>query len=94
MSYNDTVYRQMLVRGARFEYKLPPFITARSKGPMAPERVKDDWQGQSAEVLMAKGDFLPPGVRDCPRAFVVPARESGERAKSRRFRANQRQRLS
>lgn len=93
-SYNDQVYRLMLGRGGEYEHKLPPFISARSKGPMPAERIKIDWQGQSAETLMAKGDFLPPGVRDCPRAFTVPARESGERAKSRRFHANQRQRLS
>ena len=93
-SYNDHVYRQMLVRGGEHEYKLPPFISARNKGPMPAERVKADWKGESAETLMAKGDFLPPGVRDCPRAFTVPARESAQRAKSKRYLANQSQRLS
>ncbi|KAH0282694.1 hypothetical protein M436DRAFT_62605 [Aureobasidium namibiae CBS 147.97] len=94
MSYNDAVYRQMLVRHGDHEYKLPPFVQARSKGPMPTERVKTDWQGQSAEFLLAKGDFLPTGVRDCPRAFTVPARESSQRIKNKRFLANQSQRLS
>ena len=94
MSYNDTVYRQMLVRRGGHEYKLPSFVQARNKGPMPTERVKADWKGQSAEVLLAKGDFLPSGVRDCPRAFTVPPRESTQRAKSKRFLANQSQRLS
>jgi hypothetical protein len=69
-------------------------MSARKKGPMPAERVKSDWKGQSPDVLMAKGDLLPPGVRDCPRAFIVPARESGGRAKSRAFHANEAQRLS
>jgi hypothetical protein len=93
-SYNDAVYRQMLVRCGPHEYKLAPFMSARKKGPMPAERVKSDWQGQSPDVLMAKSDLLPPGVRDCPRAFIVPARESGGRAKSRAFHANEAQRLS
>jgi len=94
MSYNDTVYRQMLARRGDHEYKLPSFVQARNKGPMPTVRVKADWKGQSAEVLLAKGDFLPPGVRDCPRAFTVPARESTQRAKSKRFHANEARRLS
>jgi hypothetical protein len=93
-SYNDTVYRQMLVRRGKYEYKLAPYMTARTKGPMQAERVKDGWQGQSAEALMAKGDFLPPGVRDCPRAFIVPARESTQRTKSKKFLAKEAHRLS
>jgi hypothetical protein len=92
-SYNDAVYRQMLVR-RDYEYKLVPFMTARSKGPMPAERIKDGWQGQSAEALMAKGDFLPLGVRECPRAFIVPARESTQRTKSKNYLAKEAQRLS
>lgn len=84
----------MLGRCGDYEYKLPPFVQARGKGPMPAECVKGDWQGQSAEVVLAKGDFLPPGVRDCPRAFVVPARESNQRMKIKRFHANEAQRLS
>jgi hypothetical protein len=94
LSYNDAIYRQMLGRGDNHEYKIVPFMTARTKGPMPAERVKDGWQGQSAEALMAKGDFLPPGVRDCPRAFIVPARESTRRARDKKYLADRAQRLS
>lgn len=59
-------------------------MSARKQGPMPAECVNADWQGQIPDVLMAKGDLLAPGVRDCPRAFIVPARESDERAKPRR----------
>jgi hypothetical protein len=69
-------------------------MTARSKGPMPAERVKDGWQGQSTEALMAKGDFLPLGVRECPRAFIVPARESTQRTKSKRYLAKEAQKFS
>lgn len=84
----------MLVRRGEHGYKLVPFVQARSKGPMPADRVKADWQGQSAEVLLAKGDFLPSGVRDCPRAFTVPARESTQRSKNKKYLTNEAQRIS
>ncbi|THX76668.1 hypothetical protein D6D08_05257 [Aureobasidium pullulans] len=93
-SYNDGVYRQMLTRRGEHEYRLPAFTGARTKGPMPAERVKTGWQGQSADALRSKGDILPPGVRDCPRAFIVPPREGAQRARNKKFVGDERPRSS
>ena len=47
------------------------------------DKVKANWQGESKEALLSKLDMLPPGVRDCPRAYLVPSRPSTVAKKSR-----------
>lgn len=68
-SCNDVVFDMMLASGLENAYVLPP--EERVNAPMPPHRVKQGWVGQSREQLLAKPDFLPLGVRDCPRAFIV-----------------------
>jgi hypothetical protein len=88
-SYNDGVYRLMLIRYREEPpYSLPAFKTARNnKGPISANNVRPDWQGQSAETLLSKPDFLPSAVRTCPRAFTVPQRSSISRDNSRLWNA-------
>ncbi|KAG9699650.1 hypothetical protein KCU95_g1449, partial [Aureobasidium melanogenum] len=73
-SYNDVVYNKMLSRGHVHDYTLAP-LEPLIEQPMPPHRVKAGWAGESKQQLLAKPDFLPVGVRDCPRAFVVSSRE-------------------
>ena len=49
--------------------------------PMPNSRVRPDWIGPSRDELLAKPDMLPPGVRECPRAFLVAPRLSNTRQK-------------
>ncbi|THZ86300.1 hypothetical protein D6C84_02667 [Aureobasidium pullulans] len=49
----------------------------------------DNWQGLSKEDLLALPDFLPAGVRDCPRAYLVKPRQTNTGKKNSTFRANE-----
>jgi hypothetical protein len=40
-----------------------------AREPMAANKVKPDWRGETRETLLAKDDMLPSAVRDCLRAF-------------------------
>lgn len=73
-SYNTVVYDKLLSRGHVYDYTLAP-PDDRVKGPMPPHRIKKGWVGQTKEQLLMKPDFLPSGVRECPRAFVVTPQE-------------------
>ncbi|KAG9605049.1 hypothetical protein KCU77_g965, partial [Aureobasidium melanogenum] len=64
----------MFSRGHVYDYTLAP-PGDRTGSPMLPHRIKKGWVGQTKEQLLAKSDFLPTGVRDCPRAFVVTPHE-------------------
>ena len=70
----------MINRGADKDYTLPADKnreegTKRNRSePMPINKIKADWEGESKEVLLAKPDMLPQGVRDCPRAYLVPPR--------------------
>jgi hypothetical protein len=61
--------------------------------PMPPSRVRLDWVGESREDLLKKKDFLPDGVRACPRAFVVDPGCSNTRAKGSEWVAGHREEL-
>ncbi|TKA41588.1 hypothetical protein B0A54_06476 [Friedmanniomyces endolithicus] len=53
--------------------------------PMA--KVRSDWQGESREVLLEKPDMLPAGVRELPRAHLVPPRPSSQAKSNQAFKA-------
>ncbi|CAF9939088.1 MAG: hypothetical protein HETSPECPRED_001482, partial [Heterodermia speciosa] len=79
-SYNDQMWQLMINRGAKNDYTLPPDKNREQgtqknlPGPIPINKIKADWEGESKEVLLAKPDMLPQGVRDCPRAHLVPPR--------------------
>lgn len=52
-----------------------PKITLAAE-PMPANKVKADWQGETKQALLDKIDMLPMGVRDFPRASLVPPRSS------------------
>ena len=85
ISYNKVVWDQMVKHGP--PYTLPPPtnpLLGKKKKPATPmpaHRVRDDWVGQSRVELLAKQDFLPAGVRERPRAFVVDPGRSNTRSK-------------
>jgi len=86
-SYNSVAYTTML---AYTDHTLPAYRSPEfsSKGPnqeMPDYLVKADWKGQTRQELIAKPDFLPAGVRDCPRAFTAPPGQSYQRAKTRQY---------
>lgn len=57
--------------------KVPQWRVKIAPQPMLADRIKADWVGESKEVLLAKGDMLPPGVRQQPRKYLVPPHGSG-----------------
>ncbi|KAK1807726.1 hypothetical protein LTR12_017922 [Friedmanniomyces endolithicus] len=82
MSYNDQAWRVMLQRG-NHGYTLPankPRTEGTSNKPppseMPEHEVKRDWTGATRDALLEAGDYLPSGVRDCPRAYLIPATET------------------
>ncbi|THX25733.1 hypothetical protein D6D12_06697 [Aureobasidium pullulans] len=94
-SYNDQLWALMMGNGIN-GYILPqpkPRDQAKkikNKGgpptlllvvPMPNSRVRPDWIGLSRDELLAKPDMLPPGVRECPRAFLVAPRLSNTHQK-------------
>ncbi|KAH0341669.1 hypothetical protein KCU83_g9583, partial [Aureobasidium melanogenum] len=68
----------MFSRGHVYDYTLAP-PGDRTGSPMPPHRIKKGWVGRTKDQLLAKSDFLPTGVRDCPRAFVVTPHECLQR---------------
>ncbi|KAK0254320.1 hypothetical protein B0A54_04452 [Friedmanniomyces endolithicus] len=82
MSYNDQAWRTMLQRG-NHDYTLPA-DNSRTEGTsnkpppseMPEHELKPGWTGASKDALVAAADYLPSGVRDCPRAYLVPATET------------------
>ncbi|KAK1075703.1 hypothetical protein LTR74_000111 [Friedmanniomyces endolithicus] len=79
-SYNDVVWSVMETR-ERSGYDLPP-MRGRDAGygtggtktptPIAQDRLRPDWKGESREELLGKPDMLPDYVRSTPRAYLVP----------------------
>lgn len=85
LSYNDAVWFIMMNRGPRHHYTLPApkdRTVSRKKKPdpslMPSDRLKADWAGKTRDQLLALPDMLPEGVRDLPRAYVVPPRETNK----------------
>ena len=83
-SYNDQIWSVMIKRGPAVGYSLPA-DKSREEGskkstsapkPMPANKVKADWQGETREALLNKADMLPPGMRELPRAYLVPPRPS------------------
>ncbi|KAK0278149.1 hypothetical protein LTR35_009472 [Friedmanniomyces endolithicus] len=90
-NYNDHAWRIMLQRG-NHDYTLPaakPRNEGTSGKPLPSEmlerEVKAGWTGESKESLLTAVDFLPSGVRDCPRAYLVPATETKKEKKNVAF---------
>ncbi|THX23885.1 hypothetical protein D6D11_10500 [Aureobasidium pullulans] len=76
----------------RTECKQGTSTTAKAKPkplPMQDRLLIDNWQGPSKEDLLALPDFLPAGVRDCPRAYLVKPRQTNTGKKNSTFRANE-----
>lgn len=76
----------------RTEWKQGTTTTAKAKPkplPMQDRLLIDNWQGLSKEDLLALPDFLPAGVRDCPRAYLVKPRQTNTGKKNSTFRANE-----
>ncbi|THY45195.1 hypothetical protein D6C99_06514, partial [Aureobasidium pullulans] len=76
----------------RTEWKQGTSTTAKAKPkplPMQDRLLIDNWQGLSKEDLLALPDFLPAGVRDCPRAYLVKPRQTNTGKKNSTFRANE-----
>ncbi|KAI6913637.1 hypothetical protein KC318_g538 [Hortaea werneckii] len=77
-SRNDAMWKEMIHRK---DCALPPYKArdeARARkgklvtpSPMPAEKIARDWQGESREQLLAKGDPLPPEVRARPRAYLT-----------------------
>jgi hypothetical protein len=93
-SYNDQIWAVMMKRGKDHDYTLPADKN-REEGskkaksapqPMPAAKVKANWQGETKEALLSKADMLPPGVRDCPRAYLVPPRTSATTKKDQVWR--------
>jgi hypothetical protein len=89
-SYNDQIWSVMMKRGRDHGYTLPA-DKSREEGskksksapqPMPAAKVKADWQGETKKALLKKADLLPQGVRDCPRAYLVPPCTSAAGKKS------------
>ncbi|KAK0255132.1 hypothetical protein LTS09_009888 [Friedmanniomyces endolithicus] len=77
MNYNDSIWGVMFCRGAK-DHTLPddkPRTQGTAKSPttseMPSENLVPDWDGLTKEALLAKPDYLPAGMRDCPRAFLT-----------------------
>lgn len=91
-SYNDQLFKQMLVRG-RYDYTLadnksrdaPRGHKKVTPAPMPNHRIKPDWTGETRERLLAKPDMLPAFVRALPRAYLVPPRQSSNEKKTESF---------
>ncbi|KAK8221850.1 hypothetical protein M8818_000015 [Zalaria obscura] len=93
-SYNDQIWQTMMQRGAYTGYTLPDYKGGEEASgkkdpptPMPTHRFKAGWQGEAKEVLLRKTDMLPPAVRQCPRAYLVPPRVSGAQQKSQNWQA-------
>ncbi|THX54685.1 hypothetical protein D6D06_05384 [Aureobasidium pullulans] len=74
------------------QWKQGTTTTAKAKPkplPMQDRLLIDNWQGLSKEDLLALPDFLPAGVRDCPRAYLVKPRQTNTGKKNSTFRANE-----
>ncbi|CAD0114039.1 unnamed protein product [Aureobasidium uvarum] len=88
LSYNEVVYNLMKNRIEEGYTLLPPKdrtegTEEENAGPMT--QVKEGWKGETQEELLAKPDFLPEGVRDCPRAYVTDPGKSERTAKSLQY---------
>ena len=90
-SYNDQLWATMMKR-ADLGYTLPPYkgsdVAKENKAPREPmpdDSVKADWQGETKEQVLAKGDMLPSSVRDTPRAYLVPPRLSATANRAETF---------
>ncbi|GAB1726912.1 hypothetical protein NU195Hw_g2831t1 [Hortaea werneckii] len=59
-----------------------------SPSPMADDKIARDWQGESREQLLAKGDPLPAEVRARPRAYLTPPGISRRQEKTAAFHAS------
>lgn len=56
----------------------PPGYVKPPPTPMAEENVKADWQGKSKEELLNTPSWIPSDMREHPRAYLVPARNSDD----------------
>lgn len=97
-TYNDQLWRQMITR-ASFGHNLAApkprdFVAAPGKpapAPMPEEKLIKDWRGLTREQVMASPlDILPSGVRELPRAYVVPPRLTTQGKKNHQIQRNRR----
>lgn len=84
ITYNDHAWDQFRGRGgdgytlaarrAMDDWNPPKSQKSKPKPkplPMRDELLVSNWQGMSRDALLALPDFLPSGVRDCPRAYCT-----------------------
>jgi hypothetical protein len=86
-SYNDAVYSTMMAQPDHtlMPHKNPAIGKDISREGMPSARIKVGWQGQTKQELIDKPDFLPVGVRECPRAFTSAPDESFQQVKNRQW---------
>lgn len=53
--------------------------------PMATHDIKADWRGKTKEELVDMPSWIPQDMREHPRAYLVPARESRNNTKSKAY---------
>lgn len=93
-SQNDMLYSIMLESSIR-DYGLPEFKAreeprkdGRVPSPMPDHEIKPNWTGAFRDQLLTIPDVLPPQVRRCPRAYLVPPGESITKRKRRDWHAS------